>query len=122
VENLDAEILGQIETHRGELDRYVRVEPPLANPVEHVQVLTPPGPRFGLGVNALAEEIERGRDPFGVERDDRVEHLLQRLAGDESLGELAGQRVVTNELEYLRLIRQIQQRATQHDRVRGRVV
>src|SRR4029079_4079767 len=67
VHDRDAELLGNVEAHRRELDRDVRVEPPLLNAIEDAQVLAARGARFSLVGHAFAEQVERGANALLVE-------------------------------------------------------
>jgi hypothetical protein len=77
VHDRDAQLLRDVETHRGELDRHIGVDAALVDPVEHPQVLLARGARFRFGVDALAQQAERRADAFRIEAGDRVEHLLE---------------------------------------------
>ena len=78
--------------------------------VEDVEILVRRRARFALVRDALAEQVERGGDALGVQRADGGERVVERLAGDEPRRELLGQRVVPNEAEDPRLVREIEQR------------
>ena len=78
--------------------------------VENVEVFASGVSRFALVGHAFAEQVERRGDALGVQRPHRDERVLERLAGDESLGEPLGQPVVADEAEYPWLIREVEQR------------
>ena len=111
----DAQVLGDVEAHGRQLHRYVGVELPFVDPVEHVHVLLPCPPRLVLVRDTLAEQVERRGDPPGIQGRDGVERLLQCLAGHESAREALRQSIVTNEIEDLRLIRQVEQEIAEHE-------
>ena len=86
----------------------------LVDAVEHRDVGLAGRARFRFVVNALAQQIERGRDATGVEPGDRGESGIEGLARHEPVGEALCQPVVANEFEYLLLAREIEQCAAKH--------
>ena len=58
VHDRDAQLFRDVEPHGGELDRHIGIDPPLVDPIEHVEVFLPRAARFGLGMDALAQKIE----------------------------------------------------------------
>ena len=63
----DAELIGDIHAHRGELERDVRIELFLRDQVEQLEVLALRGVGFLLVRRALAEQVERGGDALCVQ-------------------------------------------------------
>ena len=103
VHDRHAQLFRDVEPHRGELDRHIGVDAALVDAIEHPQVLLSRGARFGFGVDALAQQVERRGDPFRIEARDGVEHLLEGLARHEALGEFLRDAVVADEMKDLRL-------------------
>jgi hypothetical protein len=66
-------------------------------------------------MDALAKEVERRRHPLLVERLHRPERFIECLSGHEALREALGEPVVANESKNSLLVRQIQERLTEHD-------
>src|SRR3954471_6706202 len=57
-----AEVLAEVQTHLGELDRNIDLPPPGRQAIHHREVLVPCGNGLRFHVYALAEEVQRGRD------------------------------------------------------------
>ena len=110
----DAQLLRDVQPHRRELDRDVRVELLLVNAIEDREILGRRRARLALVRHAFAEQIERRRDALGVERANRLERVVERFTGDEAAGEFLGEPVVAHEPEDARLIREVEQRGAKH--------
>src|SRR6266550_546094 len=110
----DAKILRDIQPHRRELDRDVGVCLSLVDAVEQLHILVSRRASLLFVVHALAEQVERRRDVAAVQSGNSGERGIECLAGDEPIGKALGDSIVAHELEYLRLVRQVEQCATKH--------
>ena len=83
----------ELQSQRGQLDRDVRVEAVAGDRIEGSAIFRD---RF-LGLvdagHVLAENVERRRASFGVERAHAADSILQRLAGDISRRDDAHERL-----------------------------
>ena len=112
----NAQLFGDIESHRGELHGDVRLQPGVRDPVEDLQVMVTRDARFAFIRHAFSKLVQRRRDARGVERADGGERVVERLTGDEAPREGSRESVVANEPEDARLVRQVEQRRSQHQR------
>ena len=85
------------------------------NPIEQVEVGLRRCACFLLPIDALAEQIQRRRDAAPIERADGDECLIDRLASDEARRHPLREAIPPNEAEDLLLVREIEQRLSQHE-------
>ena len=83
----EREIFVDEQAHRGELYRYVRVDAARADRGEELEVGVARSGGFLARRDVFAQEVERGGHPPRVDAGDGVHRLIDRLAGDEPLGE-----------------------------------
>ena len=95
----DAELLGDVEPHLGQLDRDVHLDAARGHPVEHAEVLIAGGDGLGLDGDALAQQVERGGDAPAASSRAAVDALLDRLAGHEARREPPREAVAAHEVE-----------------------
>ena len=74
-----------LQAERGQLHGDVRVEVSGGDAVERAHVLIDRARGLFALLDVLAENVERGRAPFVVERADRFEGLLERFSGDVTM-------------------------------------
>src|SRR6185312_7928950 len=110
----DAQLFGNVQTHRRELHAHIRIELLTRDAIENLQVLRAGSSRLGFVVNALAEQVERRCDSATVELPNRGNRSLERLASDEAGGEPLGQAICLDELENSRLVGKIEQCVSDH--------
>src|SRR6185312_13502729 len=110
----DAQLFGNVQTHRRELHAHIRIELLARDAIENLQVFGAGSSRLGFVVNALAEQVERRCDSATVELPNRGNRGLERLASDEAGGEPLGQAICLDELENSRLVGKIEQCVSDH--------
>src|SRR6266542_4348597 len=78
-----AELFGDVEAHRGELHRDVRVELALVYPIEHGEVFAAGCAYFGFVVHALAKQVERRRNATLIQPLHCRQRRIERFSRDK---------------------------------------
>ena len=80
----ETEVVAQVKAHLGQLDGDVAVHPGGAQRVQRDQVFVGGRACLGLGGDILAQMIEGGQHPLGVDALHGCDGVCERLAGHET--------------------------------------
>ena len=110
----DAELLVQVEAHRGELNRHVGVEASLLDAIQNADVLARRLTGFLLVADTFAKQVEGCCNLLRIQSLDGVESAVERLAGNETSGESLCHSILADEAEDFRLAGEVEQCAAEH--------
>ena len=111
---VDAQLLVDVEPHLRKLDGDIGVGLGGVNAVEQIEIGATGAPGFLDMQDGFPEEIERRRQVATVQVANGGDRLVERFAGDEPRGQLAGEPVLPHEAKDSRLFAQPQERGAQH--------
>ena len=105
-----AELGRQVEAHLAELQAHVAIQAPAGQGIEHLEVAIGRGRRGRLGLDRLAQDVDRRPAAAGVQPIEGIERLAEGLPGDEPGDHRAGERQAGRQPAERRAAGQRQQR------------